>query len=454
MAKLLRVAKYIRVSTDKQATTGDSLREQEETLDTYINSHSDMILVDTFIDDGISGQKLERNDFTKLMAKIKNNEIDTIIFTKLDRWFRSLHHYLNTQDILEKHGVTWTAVSQPFFDTTTAHGRAFVAQSMTWAELEAQNDSERIKAVFKNKAKNGEVLSGSVPFGYSIIDKHLMPNENAPKALAIFNHYHSTGKLIETTRFAERELGFVRTVRTIKRLLQNAKYIGFFRDNDTYCPPIVSKETFDEVQRLLSVNTKGNQKYEYVFSGLLVCGECGNRLVSRQNRCSGHIRKDGTRMVRQYSSYCCRYYMTYKRCSNSKVTFEKTLEKKLLENVRPQLEAYIASYEIKSKPLKQTNAKKHAITAKIDKLKVLYINDLITLDEYKIDKEKYLLQLEELEAVNSEPAKDLTPLKEFLKSDFEEIYNALSTKEKRRLWRSVIREIRIDNDKNMTIIFL
>lgn len=98
---LLRVAVYIRVSTDAQAKKGDSTGEQLDTLQAYINNNDNMILQDVYIDDGISGQKLKRGDFTRLMDNVCAGLVDLIIFTKLDRWFRSLRHYLNTQERLK-----------------------------------------------------------------------------------------------------------------------------------------------------------------------------------------------------------------------------------------------------------------------------------------------------------------------------------------------------------------
>ena len=204
---LLRVAIYIRVSTDKQVKDGDSMRDQLATGQKYIDSHENMILVDTYIDDGISGQKLKRDDFQRLIDDVRAGRIDLIIFTRLDRWFRNLRHYLNTQDILDKHGVSWTAIEQPYFDTSTPHGRAFVNNSMIWAELEAQNDSDRILGVFDDKVDNGEVLSGSTPLGYTIVNKHLVPDDDAPTAVAIFQYYRKTGNLSMTLRYMESEFG-------------------------------------------------------------------------------------------------------------------------------------------------------------------------------------------------------------------------------------------------------
>ncbi|BDP50853.1 hypothetical protein EfmJHP10_22890 [Enterococcus faecium] len=41
--------------------------------------------------------------------KLKQNFLQTL---RIYRWFRNLRHYLNTQEILEKHNVSWNAVSQ------------------------------------------------------------------------------------------------------------------------------------------------------------------------------------------------------------------------------------------------------------------------------------------------------------------------------------------------------
>ena len=251
---LLRVAIYIRVSTDRQVREGDSMRDQLSSGQKYIDSHDNMILVDTYVDDGISGQKLNRDDFQRLLDDIQIGRIDLVIFTRLDRWFRNLRHYLNTQDILDKHGVSWTAIEQPYFDTSTPHGRAFVNNSMIWAELEAQNDSDRILGVFDDKVENGEVLSGSTPLGYSIHNKHLIPDDDAPTAVAIFEFYRKSGSLNETLRYMESEFGLVRVAASLKKMLTNTKYIGIFRDNKEYCPAIIDEVLFFDAKASLDLH--------------------------------------------------------------------------------------------------------------------------------------------------------------------------------------------------------
>lgn len=451
---LLRVAIYIRVSTDKQVKDGDSMRDQLATGQKYIDSHENMILVDTYIDDGISGQKLKRDDFQRLIDDVRAGRIDLIIFTRLDRWFRNLRHYLNTQDILDKHGVSWTAIEQPYFDTSTPHGRAFVNNSMIWAELEAQNDSDRILGVFDDKVDNGEVLSGSTPLGYRIVNKHLVPDDDAPTAVAIFQYYRKTGNLSMTLRYMESEFGLVRSAASLKNMLTNTKYIGEFRDNKNYCPAIIDRDLFFDVQRLLKINIKSGKKHDYIFSGLVVCDDCDHIMSGCQQRARGRVRADGTRIVYKYSVYRCRQGVNLHRCPNRKLVFETTLESMLLDRIRPELEKYIAEYEVANLPALRTDAKRRSVEGKMQKLKDLYLNDLITMDEFKLDREKLLMQLEKINAEDSRPVKDLSYLKNFLKMDFESVYDSLSIPERRELWRSIVKEIRVDHDKNIHIIFL
>ncbi len=431
------------------------MREQLASGEKYVETHENMILVGTYIDDGISGQKLKRNDFQRLLDDVQDGKIDLIVFTRLDRWFRNLRHYLNTQDILDKYGVSWSAIEQPYFDTSTPHGRAFVNNSMIWAELEAQNDSDRIISVFKDKVKNGEVLSGSTPIGYSIKDKHLVPNEEAHIAVAIFDFFLKTGNLLQTLHYMESEFNIVRSMVSVKNMLKNKRYIGEYQDNKEFCPPIIDREVFFDVQRLLKINVKSGKKHDYIFSGLIICSECDHSMSAGQLTCPGHMRADGTRKTSyKYSIYRCRQNKTLKRCENKKVIFESTLEKTILTRIRPELEKYIADYEIANAPFVRSDAKRRAIESKLQKLKELFLNELITIEEFKIDRESLLAQLEKINAEASAPVKDLSYLKDFLKIDFESLYDSFSILEKRQLWRSIIREIQIDREKNIQIIFL
>lgn len=451
-----RVALYIRVSSEQQAKHGDSLREQQDTLEEYVKSQKDMIVHSTYIDDGISGQKLDRDEFTRLLNDVKAGSVDLILFTKLDRWFRSLKHYLNTQDILEKHQVHWIAVSQPYYDTTTAYGRTFINQVMSFAELEAQMTSERMMSVFANKVKMGEVISGTTPLGYSIVNKHLVPNEQAPIIKAVFEFYNENANLNQTTNFLLTEYGIARTSQTVRELLKNEKYIGRFRDNFNYCEPLVSKELFESVNRQLKMNQKSNTKNDYLFSGLLVCGECGRKMNSGQKAAWGNKRKDGTRVhYPPKSVYNCRYAYQHPRCSNTKTIREHVLEKYLIDNLNALLESVIVELSQEKEKKDDTKKKELAIEKKLDRLKAAYLNEIISLDEYKTDREALMKDMDAIKRpVLENKEEKIRRYKEIQHSNILDHYSLLSLKEKKAFWRSLIDQITFDKERRIMVKFI
>lgn len=457
--ELLRVAVYVRVSSDEQAERGDSVRDQKERGIKYIDDHKNMILQDIYLDDGVSGQKIDRDDFTRLINNIKDGLVDLIIFTKLDRWFRSLRHYLNTQAVLEKHNAAWTAIDQPYFDTSTPYGRAFVAQSMTWAELEAQNDGIRVSDVFRTKVEHGEVITGKVPRGYKIENKRMVLSEEAPAIYDGIMHFLRCQSMNKTILYMKDKYGIVMTLQNFRQsLLRNEKITGRYRGNENYCPRLVSDDTFKEIQRILDQNSniKSSQKYPYVFSGLLVCDECGYKMGG----CHINVltkRKNGDTVRYKYPAYECKQYRVYKKCDNGGEIREVRIEEYLLKNVREQFSSYIADFETNSRRMIDNRAKKNQIRKKIERLKDLYLNEAITLEEFKTDRAKFESQLEELPDIE-QPGQDLGALKIILNTDFESMYLNLDNDQKRLFWRSVIKEIRVSKSSNRhreyTVIFL
>ena len=79
----------------------------------YAKKHG-YIIAGEYIDDGISGTKYsQRDELQRMLADVEEGKIDLLIFTRLDRFFRSVRHYTAAQAILDKHNVGWTAIWEP-----------------------------------------------------------------------------------------------------------------------------------------------------------------------------------------------------------------------------------------------------------------------------------------------------------------------------------------------------
>lgn len=437
-----RAALYMRVSTEKQVKEGDSIAAQQSALERYAKDKG-YAIYDEYIDDGISGTKADRDEYQRMLSDIRSGGIDLVLVTKLDRIHRGLKNFLAMQEIMEKHNCKWLAIWEPMYDSTTPQGKMIINVMVSLGQFEAENTSQRIKQVFQYKAEKGEVLSGNVPLGYKIQDKHLVPDENAEYVLQAFAYYAQTSSLFGTMdHFAHLRI-FPKTRGSFKALLQNQKYKGWYKGRSGYCTPIVPEELFDDVQRKLPKNVKNSQKYTYIFSGLIVCKECGCRMAAQL--------RYSYKGAKPQKVYVCKahYDKHPPTCSNTKRLSQNVLERYLLENIKPLLEMKVDAVK---KEKETDNSQRIAyLEKKIKRLKELYVNDLITIEEYKTDKESALAEISTLSAPRSV---DTKPYEDFIKLNIGEQYKTFTDTEKRIFWRALIDKIVFDTDRNLSVLFL
>lgn len=127
-----------------------------------------------------------------------------------------------------------------------------------------------------------------------------------------------------------------------------------------------------------------------------------------------------------------------------------------MENIKQEVKKYIIKCSTDNKPKKSAdNTKKiNALNRKLEKLKELYLNDLIDIDSYKKDYEKYNKELKQISNIQSEVQKDLTNVKELLNLDIVKVYSNLTKPEKKKFWFSLISKIYIENGEIKEITFL
>lgn len=437
---MLRVALYIRVSTEEQALHGDSIEAQKQALRDYAEKNKYKI-IDYYIDDGFTATSLNRPNLQRLLNDIKEGKVDLVIFTKIDRWSRGVRNYYKIQDVLDTHKVHWKTIFENY-DTSTAAGQLHINIMLSVAENEAAVTSERIKAVFNNKVKNKEVITGKVPKGYKIENKKLVIDKETIHIVEnIFSHFETHQSKRATMNFLRDELGINLSYKTISNMLRNSLYKGEYRGIVDYCPSIIDKKRFDKIQLLLKRNISTNTSNRvYLFSSLLVCSHCNHNI-------GGFNTKHNDKF---FFNYRCNYNYYRKLCDNNRCISEKKLERKVIEQFKLQLHDYIVDLEFKKKN-KPRKSNKVEIENKIKKLNDLYINDFITLEEYKEKHEFYKSKI--IEDENLKEEFDIETYKKMLNIDFEEKYINLNREDKRAFWRSFIEEIKIDHEGNVKLKF-
>lgn len=445
--KRLRVAKYKRVSKKEQAIKGFSLQAQDEVLDKHIEENN-YILVGNYADEGISASTLNRPALQQLLNDVRAGKIDLVIFTKLDRWFRSVAHYYKIQEILEEHKVPWRTILEDY-NTETSDGKFKVNIMLSVAQQELDRTSERIKVVFQSKIKNKQPITASLPYGYKIGidqygDKRVMKDETAKDAIFdFFAYFEIHQSLGATMAFINDKYDLHLSYNTCKSMIRNSLYAGIYHDVIDYCPAYISLERFNKIQKIIRNNKQVKQyKRTYLFSGMFKCKECGGTMV-------GTVSK-GTHA--EYFYYRCGKMARDKACGNHTRISEQIVEKYLLDNVEEELKKYIVESEVTESTKKQPKYDRSKIKVEIERLNKMYLKGRIDDDDY--DKEYDKLQ-SKLAMCNLEPEhRDLKPLREFLQSDFQMIYKVLSKEEQRSMWRSIISQIIVYDYNHIDIKFL
>lgn len=453
---ILRAGLYERVSTEEQALRGFSIETQIDNLTEYCEKNS-LKIVDHYTDEGISGAKppLKRPALHRLLEDVKAGKIDIILFTKLDRWFRSVKEYFKVQEILDKHGVQWKAIHENY-DTTTANGQMAITIFLAVAQNERDKGAERVMAVLKNKRKNKEACFGGPhnPMGYmkqkdeNGIVRLVKNPEEEQMTQEFWNILVKQNNLAAAVRHMNNVYGVSKAHKTWLRIARSPFYCGMWDGIEEFCDPYVSMEDWLKVQEAAERRRQDTRaKNVYLFSGMIRCPKCGMILCGTYKY---NVRK-GEKY--KYQSYRCRFKFT--TCDYKHAPSEIKIEKYLLKNLRQLLEQEIIAAEVekaKPKPKPKTNIK--ALKERLRRLNVTYMAGNLTDDEYlKEDAElKALIAKAEQEA--PPPERDLEPLRELLQTDFEKIYLTLEAKEKQRFWRGFIKEIVFDNKDIVDVKFL
>lgn len=133
-----RAAGCIRVSTQGQATEGESLSTQRKQIEAHAESKS-WELVKRYEDAGVSGSKAEnRPALNDLMIDCKNNGgFQYEIITKLSRFAGNARDFLNYSGDLKKLGVTVVSI-QEGIDPTTHTGKLMQGLLALIAEWERE----------------------------------------------------------------------------------------------------------------------------------------------------------------------------------------------------------------------------------------------------------------------------------------------------------------------------
>lgn len=191
----MKVVAYIRVSTEEQATSGQSLDAQRAKASAYAGLY-DLELVEIIEDAGVSAKTLKRSGLEKALTMLASDEVDGLLIVKLDRLTRSVADWQKLIDRFfgEKAGKQLFSVADSI-DTRTAAGRLVLNVLLSVAQWERETIAERTTDALQHKIRNGE-RCGKVRFGYDLGEdgKTLVSNATEQEAIGLMQELREEGE--------------------------------------------------------------------------------------------------------------------------------------------------------------------------------------------------------------------------------------------------------------------
>lgn len=381
--KLYNVGIYIRLSHENTAYIGEdslSIENQQAMLSKFITIMPGWIEKRIYIDNGASGGNFNRQGFRDLMEDARNGTINLVLVQDLSRFGRN---YLEAGKYLEEElpalGCRFVALSDGI-DTETG-------ENDIMPFLNAMNDyylknlSDRIKSVLTAKARAGQKLSGTAPYGYDrspeehtrlIVDEYAagivkrvfeMRAEGVGYATiaGILNNEHILPPRLYYFKRQNRETTSACSVVwkdvMVRSLLKNEVYCGhivafkrksrsyrdghtvlrdeseWIRTEDTH-EPIVDEDLWQKVQQINEDVKKrfadSREPQPSLFGKIVVCADCHTNMsydVCKKSYKSGKTIRHG--------AYQCRTHISSGRtvCSSHRIS-ESNLKKLMLGHIK------------------------------------------------------------------------------------------------------------------------
>jgi hypothetical protein len=333
---------------------------------------------------------------------------------------------------------------------------------LTIAELEADQTGERINIVNEYKVKTGQALTGaqSQIFGYTVkkidgVKRVVKDPETQHIAEDIIEHFLTHNNKRLTVNYIRNKYGIEISYNSVSNMLVNTKLYGHYRGNDDYCEAYVDRVKFIKIQEALKSNVKmSSTRRVYLFSTLCRCPVCDSKMVGKYAG-GTHIQKKPSGKVyvyeRDYHTYRCNRAYRENLCKFKCQVNEAKIEKALLDNFDQYINDHITDVTIENN---RADVDNEFVNKQINDLQLEMKNTTTAFRKNRMTEKEYDKEYEELEArlkelesqLEPQVERDLSTYTELLKSDWKNIYAALTKENKRAFWKQYIKCIELNSD--------
>ncbi len=304
---------------------GKSIDAQLEEMRDYARARG-WEIVGEYVDAGVSGTKLDRPEFQRMMADMAEGQFDLILVHELSRLSCSVYDAFDVFAQLGEHDVGFASVKEQQFDYTKSHDRLILHLLTLLHQYYVDILREHVAKSKRQRARLGLHNSSIAPYGYIFPDQPDQPMQVHPKEA---EGVRLIFQLYATTRYSMQEIadelnrrGFRRrvhrkklreprtpplrqeddqtvtaldkdptmfTAEVVRDILHNRFYIGEIsygyraKAPEIYQglhEPIISRELWEETQDALRISRAKTRSFQkpyrvYLLNAIVRCSLCG-----------------------------------------------------------------------------------------------------------------------------------------------------------------------------------
>ena len=339
MTNKVKVVGYCRFSSSNQRE--ESITAQKRFISMYADNHN-MEIVDWYADHAKTGKTVDRPEFQRLLADVKNHpEFQAIIVHKFDRFSRNTEDTLHYKNLFRDYGVDVISISENVDDTPA--GRMMLTMMSSVNQYYLDNLSLEVMKGLKENALQCKWTGGPAPLGYDLQDGKLFINEQEAKSIRLIFEMaadgYGYGKIVDKLNLLgyRTKAGNSFGKNSLYEFIRNERYKGTYifnrraaanslnkRNNHRYkpdseiiriengCPAIVSKALWERANAVIKSmrHAYTNARHPYLLTGLLYC-DCGGKF-------HGNIRRRKDKSL-EYTTYRCSHRTNKHTCATKEI---------------------------------------------------------------------------------------------------------------------------------------
>lgn len=363
-----KVVFYGRVSTEHEAQIS-ALENQIEWYDDQARMHKNWLVLDKYIDEGITGtQAKKRPSFLRMLEDARERKFDLIVTREVCRFARNTVDTLVVTRELKNLGIEVYFVEDNIW-TMDGDGELRLTIMATLAQEESRKVSERVKAGQHISREKGTIYGNGNILGYDRVGHDYIINKEQAETVRMIFDLYLQGEL-GSSKIAEELVRRKRltatgtykwTTSNVNRVLRNPTYMGYMAygksfsnnyleqkrinntDEETYLyrkanfEPIITEEEFKKAMEIRNRRTlviEGVNRTNVLGEAvpLKLCHRDSKDIWCRKLKCTcgssfrktGWHKKDGEPRMYGYQCY-------------SVVNYATTLKKKVKYHNNPEL---------------------------------------------------------------------------------------------------------------------